>query len=206
MACGVTKTLTNGQVVTCTNAGTSSHTGQHSGPLNFYGLTIPVFWSNTGAERTVAGYKRPLPDVRARDDQQWLTAPTVAALAAAGMDKSGAWPIPTSWGRPPIWVPRSGFTGVEVEDDCLVMNGSGDVRVSYRAGHSTSGFGYTISKRVLKNGTVLHESSTIDTVHTVDTAVVTGDRLWMEVMRSGYVTSSSLLDGATNTFLYTAVI
>lgn len=206
MACGVTKTLVNGQTVVCDNPGTSSHAGQHSAPLNFFGITIRTYWSFTSSEITVAGYKRPLLGVRARDNQAWLTPSAPAVLTAAGMDKSGDWVIPGSWGRPTGWTVRSGLTDTEIDNDCLVMNGSGNVRISYRAGHSTSGFGYTISKRVLKNGTVLHESSTIDTVHTVDTAVVAGDLIWMELMRSGFVSSSNLLGGATQTYLYTAVI
>lgn len=208
MPCGVTKTLSNGTVVTCDNAGTSAHSGQHSGPLNFFGTNIRVFWTSTATEQTVAGYKRPLVGVRARDGQQWLSGTTTATLTAAGMDKSGSWAFPTSWGRPPLWTPRSGFTGVEIENDALVMNADGNIRIYYRAGHqNTSGFGYTLSKRVVKNGTVLHSSTTIDTVHTVDTSVVTGDMIWMDVMASfPFGGSSTLAAGSANTYLYTAVL
>lgn len=46
MACGVQKVTTSG-TVTCDNAGTSSHTGQHSGTIPlFAGVSKRVWWTN----------------------------------------------------------------------------------------------------------------------------------------------------------------
>lgn len=203
MPCGISKTLTNGTVLVCDNPGTSVHEGQHSAPYNFFGLTIKAYWSGGAVpEVTVAAYKRPLLGVRARDDQAWLVPSAPAVLTRAGMDKAGTWTIPGAWARPPGWTIRSGFPDTEIEGDSLVMNGPGNIRISYRGGHNSGGFGYTITKRVLKNGTVLHSNSTIDTVHTVDTSVVAGDLIWCEYQRTGgFGGSSTLLAGASETFL-----
>ena len=59
MACGVTKVV-DGNTVVCDNAGTSSHTGQHSGIIpNAYGPLINkrVWWTATDLS---VGYKRVL--------------------------------------------------------------------------------------------------------------------------------------------------
>jgi len=193
--------------VTCNNAGANTHAGPHTGVKSQWGFSLPVMWY--GNDYTPAILKRPLPGVKMRSDQSVITVnpsappPPAPKLTATGMDKNGTWPIPSTWGRPPGWIARSGFSDVEIEDDCLIMNAAGNIRITYYGSHSSSGFGYTVAKRVMKNGVELHNSTTIDGVHTVDTAVVDTDRIWMEVRRTGGFGGSSTLTGG---YIFTTVL
>lgn len=58
MACGVTKTV-QGQTVTCDNAGTSSHTGLHSGVQSYFWgrASVRVTWA---APDVTTAWHRPI--------------------------------------------------------------------------------------------------------------------------------------------------
>lgn len=198
MACGVTK---NG--VVCDNAGTSSHTGPHSGVKNLWGYSLRVSWYNS--DFTPVVLKRALVGVRARSDAAVID-PTggAAQLTATGMNLNTRYTLTTGWVRPTGWVARSGFTGVEIENNSLLMNGSGNVRVHVN-GDVTTTWGQ-VSKRLVKNGTVLQTwTNNTEGDHTFDVAVVTDDLLWLEFAQTGGF-GTSYIENNVNTYIYTELI
>lgn len=211
MACGVTKTV-GGQTVTCDNSGTSSHTGPHSGLMTIYGFTGIRTWWYASALTPVA-YKPLLPGYRARSATGWYTTipggtpPTAPpSLVAAGMNLASNYsPANGNWAQVPNWSARSGFTGVTIENNQLKMNGDGRVRVHIKGNLSASGFGYTVSKRLTKNGVTVQDWSDVATEHTVDIDVLEGDLLGYWLSYSGFV-SACTLNAGTGTFLYTELI
>lgn len=206
MACGVKKTMLGGRSVVCDNPGTSSHPGPHSGLYSLFGFQVRTYWTQTSVEKTPAAYKRPLRGLSARSPEGWLEGNLAPALTPMGMYKTGNQAsIPRSWTKLSPMITLDGNPDTEIEDDCLVMNGSGRVRISYRAEISASGFAYTISKRCMKNGEVLHSTGEVSPVHTVETDVESGDLIWFEMSYSGTVFSFTLT-GDTRTYMRTEVI
>lgn len=197
MPCGVTK---NG--VVCDNPGTSSHTGPHSGIKTLWGYSLRLNWYNTDAVPVVL--KRALPGIRARSDQGLLQTGGTVQLTASGMDLTVRYTCTSGWAKPTGWAARSGFTNVEIEDNALIMNGPGNVRIHVRGDASAAAFA-TVSKRILKNGTVLQTWNDVENDHTVDTSVVAGDTLHVEFSASGGW-SASYIEANSGTYLYTEII
>lgn len=211
MPCGVTKTV-SGKTVTCDNAGTSSHTGPHSGLMTVYGFSNIRTWWFAGALTPVA-YKPLLPGYRARSSTGWYTEipggtapPPPPALVAAGMNLASNYTPPNgNWAQVPNFTARSGFTGVTIENHQLKINADGRVRVHIKGNLSVSGFGYTVSKRLTKNGVTVQDWNDVVTEHTAVLDVAEGDLLGYWLGYSGFV-SSCTLNAGTGTYLYTELV
>lgn len=202
--CNVTK---NGVTCDVDTAQGAAHAQPHTGIKNWFGYSMRMKWYSTDLVPVIP--KRPLPGIRARSDQGVLdvVVPTAPTFTAAGMQLGTRYTASGSWGRPSGWVPRSGFTDVEIENDSLIMNGAGIVRV-HLMGDVSPGFGATMNKRLVKNGQVVQtwsSSATVESDSTVDVAVVAGDALWPEFnSASGF--GASYVEANANTYLYTEVL
>ena len=204
MACGVTK---NG--VVCDNPGASNHTGPHSGLKAIWGFNFRVYWRETDLVSFIL--KRALPGVYHRENEAIITPPgydptppVEAQLTPAGMQLNTRFACSTGWSRPNGWIVRSGFPDTEIESNALVMNESGNVRIHVR-GDATGAAFATVSKRVVKNGTVLQTWSDVENDHTVDTSVITDDDIWVEFSATaGFGTS--YIEANSGTYIYTEVL
>jgi len=210
MPCGVTKQF-GSQTVVCDNAGTSTHSGPHSGVTSLFGFTgIRVWW--LGTQLTPVAYKPLLRNYKVRSATGWVSTigstapPPPPALAAAGMNLASNFVLPDgAWRRVTGWTPRAGFTGVSIVEDQLVMSSEGQVRVRIKGNLTAGGFGYTVSKRLTKNGVAVASWNDVVTEHTAEIEVQEGDKLGFELGYSGFVTSCQLNAG-TGTYLYTEVL
>ncbi|AVO24994.1 hypothetical protein KHQ84_gp054 [Rhodococcus phage Finch] len=169
-------------------------------------MTTPFNWANAADVRANSGLV-PVTGVHYWDGSQFVKIWPIAATAVMGINKSGNWTKSTAaWETVPGYVNRAGFGNTNILNNGMRMGTSASIKVTGRIGITVSGAFYTVSKRFMKNDTVLGSWDATETVHSVNTTVVTGDIIYQQIMYSGGVSSLRIDEGATETYLYTELV
>lgn len=169
-------------------------------------MTTPLNIANLADIRANAGLV-PVTGAFYWDGTQFVKVWPIAATAVMGIDKSGTWTKNTAaWETVPGHVNRAGFGNTNILNNGMRMGTSASVKVTGRIGITASGVFYTVSKRFMKNDVVLGTWDAVETVHSVNTTVVTGDIIYQQIMYSGGISSVQVDPGAAETYLYTELV